>query len=205
MGHFSNSDIPIPPHQLAQPLERWPGYDPFDEELLPFMIESQGVCVWAVRLDAGDDPPVVVEVDSGTPPRWRRCADRFSCWLKCQVLDRTLWQSSWFFAQAAPMSPEVLSRLRRCFEEGSQTYGWPGETNYRFYNADRASFCGMETSSATGRSSRHPLSWQLRRLTKSRKLRGSRTNSMGSRTSMSRRCGSGELSPARRRLSGLDG
>jgi hypothetical protein len=36
-------------------------------------------------------------------------------------------------------------------------------------------------------------------------LRGSRTNSMGSRTSMSRRCGSGELSPARRRLSGLDG
>ena len=54
MGHFSNSDIPIPPHQLAQPLERWPGYDPFDEELLPFMIESQGVCVWAVRLDAGD-------------------------------------------------------------------------------------------------------------------------------------------------------
>jgi hypothetical protein len=135
MGHFSNSDVPIPPHQLAQPLERWPGYDPFDEELLPFMIESQGVCVWAVRLDAGDDPPVVAEVDSGTPPQWRRCADRFSCWLKCQVLDRTLWQSSWFFAQAYPLSPEVLSRLRRCFEEGPQTYGWPGETNYRFYNA----------------------------------------------------------------------
>lgn len=97
------------------------------------MIENQGVCVWAVRLD--DDPPVVVEVDSGTPPRWRRCADCFSCWLKCQVLDRNLWQSCWFFAQAGPLSPEVLSRLRRCFEEGPQTYGWPGKTNYRFYNA----------------------------------------------------------------------
>lgn len=34
-----------------------------------------------------------------------------------------------------PLSPEVLSRLRRCFEEGPQTYGWPGKTNYRFYNA----------------------------------------------------------------------
>ncbi|MGC1689099.1 MAG: hypothetical protein WA756_04075, partial [Pseudolabrys sp.] len=31
--------------------------------------------------------------------------------------------------------PEVLSRLCRCFEEGPQTYGWPGKTNYRFYNA----------------------------------------------------------------------
>jgi hypothetical protein len=41
---------------------------------------------------------------------------------------------------------------------------------------DRASFFGMETSSATGRSRRHPLSWQPRRLTKSRKLRGSGDN-----------------------------
>jgi hypothetical protein len=32
-------------------------------------------------------------------------------------------------------SPEVLSRLCRCFEEGPQTYGWPGKTNYRFCNA----------------------------------------------------------------------
>jgi hypothetical protein len=102
LGQFGNSDIPIFPPHLAEPLERWPGYDPLGEQLLPFMIENQGVCVWAVRLDARDDPAVVVEVDSGTPPRWRRCADRFSCWLKCQVLDRNLWQSSWFFAQAIP-------------------------------------------------------------------------------------------------------
>jgi hypothetical protein len=70
---------------------------------------------------------------------------------------------------------------------------------------DRASCFAMETSSATGRSSRHPLSWQPRRLTKSRKLRGSGTTYMHCGTSMSRRCGSGELSPTRRRLSGLDG
>jgi hypothetical protein len=59
LGQFSNSDIPIPPPQLAEPLERWPGYDALADQLLPFMIEGQGVCVWAVRLDAGDDPPVV--------------------------------------------------------------------------------------------------------------------------------------------------
>jgi hypothetical protein len=134
--HFSNSDIALPPRRLAEPWEeRWSGYDPLEQRLLPFKIENQGVCVWAIPLDAGDDPPVVVEVDSGTPPQWQRCADRFSCWLKCQVLDQNLWESSWFFAQAAPLSTEVLSRLRRSFEEGPVTYGFPGDTNYRFHNA----------------------------------------------------------------------
>ena len=134
--HFSNSDIALPPHRLAKPLSaRWRGYDPLEEGLLPFMIESQGVCVSAVHLDADDDPPVVVEVDSGTPPQWRRCADRFSLWLKCQVLDRSLWRSSWFSAQAVPLRPGVLGELRRRFEEGPQTYGFPGDTTYRFRNA----------------------------------------------------------------------
>ena len=135
MAQFSNSDEPIPPVQLARPLGRWEGYDPLGDQLLPFMVENQGVCVWAIRLDAGDDPPVVVEVDSGTPPQWQRCADRFSCWLKCQVLDHSVLRACWFAAQGDPLSAEVLSRLRHRFEEGPQTYGWPGTTNYRFYNA----------------------------------------------------------------------
>lgn len=135
MGQFSNSDAPIPLVRLAKPLRRWPGYDPLADQLLPFMVENQGVCVWAIRLDGGDDPPVVVEVDSGTPPQWQRCADRFSCWLKCQVFDHSLQQSCGFAAQADPLSTDILSRLRHRFEEGPQTYGWPGTTNYRFNNA----------------------------------------------------------------------
>jgi hypothetical protein len=135
MGHFSNSDWPISVAELAEPRERWPGYDPLADQLLPFMIENQGVCVWAIRLDGSDDPPVVVEVDSGAPPQWQRCADRFTGWLRCQVLDHSLQRSCWFAAQANPLSPEVLSRLRQHFEEGPQTYGWPGATNYRFGNA----------------------------------------------------------------------
>jgi len=63
---------------------------------------------------------------------------------------------------------------------------------------DRVSFFGMETNSATGRSSRHPLSSQPRRLTKSRKLRGSGTTYMPCGNHISRRCGSGELPPTRR-------
>jgi len=56
--HFSNSDIALSPRRLAEPWEeRWPGYDPLEERLLPFKIENQGVCVWAIPLDAGDDPP----------------------------------------------------------------------------------------------------------------------------------------------------
>jgi hypothetical protein len=135
MGEFSNSDSPIPLVHLAKPLRRWPGYDPLGDQLLPFMIENQGVCVWAIRLDAGDDPPVVVEVDSGIPPRWQMCADRFSGWLKCQVLDHGVLRSCCLAAQTHPLSVEALSRLRHRFEEGPQTYGWPGSTNYRFSNA----------------------------------------------------------------------
>jgi hypothetical protein len=41
--HFSNSDIALPPRRLAEPWEeRWPGYDPLEERLLPFKIENQG-------------------------------------------------------------------------------------------------------------------------------------------------------------------
>jgi hypothetical protein len=135
MAEFSNSDRPIPADELARPLERWRGYDALAEHVLPFMIENQGVCVWAIRLDGNHDPAVLVEVDSGSPPQWQLCAERFSEWLKCQVHDRRLFGSSWFAAQALPLSSHVLAELRRRFDEGSQTYAWPGNTNYRFSNA----------------------------------------------------------------------
>ncbi|MCI0429836.1 MAG: SMI1/KNR4 family protein [Rhodospirillales bacterium] len=134
LARFSNSDRPIDPNELAAPLARWPRYDPLEKSILPFLIENQAVCVWGIRLDGGDDPPVVVEVDSGTPPRWQRCADRFTDWLRCQVHDQDLFHSALFAAQALPLNANVLSALSRHFEEGLQTHGWPGATNYRFCN-----------------------------------------------------------------------
>jgi hypothetical protein len=140
LAHFSNADIPVPPNELAASRDRWPAYDPLGEKRLPFMIDNQGVCVWAISLDEGDDPPVVVEVDSGTPPRWQRHADKFSIWLACQVHDRRLlFEAGGFRAQAAPLNEQVLSALRQHFDEGPQTFAWPGTTNYRFSNAR----CGL--------------------------------------------------------------
>ncbi len=94
------------------------------------------MCVWGIHPDAEDDPPVVVEVDSGTPPRWQRCADCFIDWLRCQVQDNDLLHSAPFAAQALPLSAGVLSTLRQHFEEGLQTRAWPGATTYRFSNTN---------------------------------------------------------------------
>jgi hypothetical protein len=135
LAHFSNEDWPIPPDQLAEPLVGDTGIDPLTEHLLPFMIENQNVCQWAIQLDAGDDPPVAVRVDDQSSPDWQRCAERFSDWLKCQIRDSQLLAQYWFAAQVPPLTAIVLSALRERFEEGLQTRAWPGETNYRLSNA----------------------------------------------------------------------
>ena len=133
LKHYSNSDRPCFAREPMSP--RWDDYDPMDDKILPFMIENQGVCVWGVRLDSGDDPPVVVEVDSGTPPRWQLCAERFSDWLGSQVDNFRVLKSSWFVAQASALTDNIMRLLGEHFEEGLQTRAWPGETNYRFCNS----------------------------------------------------------------------
>jgi len=113
----------------------WLGYDALRHNVLPFMIENQGVCTWALPLDEGDDPRVLVEVDSGVPPVWQTTADAFSLWLKCQVQDRLLQDTCAFAAQAPEIDDTGLELLRRKFAEGQRTYAWPGHVNYRFSNS----------------------------------------------------------------------
>ncbi|GAA2602023.1 hypothetical protein GCM10010399_35980 [Dactylosporangium fulvum] len=78
---FGNEDRVYEPHELGRLETFWPEPDgddgPGDEErewdpvaegrLLPFMIENQGVCSWAVVLDGSDDPPVVISFDDLDP------------------------------------------------------------------------------------------------------------------------------------------
>jgi len=135
LTHYSNSDWPLSVAELAKPISRWHNYDPIDDKILPFMNENQHVCVWGIRLDGADDPAVVVEVDSGTLPRWQLCAEHFSDWLGCQVENFRVLQSSWFVAQAPELTDNIVGFLRQHFEEGMQTHAWPGETNYRFFNS----------------------------------------------------------------------
>lgn len=129
---FSNCDRPIELDELLAPL--WTAYDPRADGVLPFMVENQGVCTWALRLDGSADPEVLVKVDSGDPPAWRHCAATFSVWVACQVADRLVLDQALFAAQAEPVDNAVLARLQEQFDEGPRTFSWPGHVNYRFEN-----------------------------------------------------------------------
>jgi hypothetical protein len=85
----SNCDDPVEITRLGEPCKwRWDETrDLIREGLLLFMVENQAVSVWAVRLDAGDDPPVVVARDPDL--KWRACAERFSTFIESQVWDHT--------------------------------------------------------------------------------------------------------------------
>ena len=133
LEQFSNCDRPIAVEDLLR--SRWPSYDAIGNRVLPFMIENQGVCTWAVALDTGDDPEVLVEVDSGNPPTWRHAAETFSLWLRTQVLDHQLLERALFAAQAEPLSAAALAGLEAAFDQGPRTFGWPGETVYRFHSS----------------------------------------------------------------------
>jgi hypothetical protein len=136
LGRFSRCDDPIPFGKLGRgnPV-RWGSYDPLKHNILPFMIENQGVCTWALPLDEHDDPPVLIEVDTRGTPEWHRLADSFSTWLECQVWDWAADASTAFAAQAPGLEEADLAWIRSRFKEGHITYAWPGEKNYRFSNA----------------------------------------------------------------------
>jgi hypothetical protein len=52
------------------------------EGRLLLLVENQGVCSWAVRLDGSDDPPVDIEYDSMPEPEWHPFAHSFSAFVE---------------------------------------------------------------------------------------------------------------------------
>jgi hypothetical protein len=134
LSRYSNSDWPLAPEKLALPTSRWPGYDPIEEGLLPFMIENQGVGAWAISLSGPEDPGVFVEVDSGTPPTWTKLCCSFTKWLECQVYDAQVLEDAWYWADGPEVGDSLLSLLRAQFDEVQETSGWPGKPNRRFQN-----------------------------------------------------------------------
>ncbi len=137
LRQHSNCDEPIKCSKLGSPpyKHNWGTYDPLKDKLLPFMIENQGVCTWAIKFEGADNPRVFVEVDSGCPPKWELTGETFTEWLTCQVEDKLLLESASLAAQAPGLRGKDLRWLRQNFSEGRKTFSWPGETNYRFSNA----------------------------------------------------------------------
>jgi hypothetical protein len=137
----SNADDPVTIAHLGEPSKwRWDEKrDLIREGLLLFMFENQAVCVWALRLDGDEDPPVLVARDPDL--EWRPCAERFSTFMACQAWDHAeIWDEAGerilLQAQDEPLSDDDLAFLRSRFDEAPTTHGWPGDNQYRFERGD---------------------------------------------------------------------
>lgn len=126
LAKYSNDDRPIALQEFA--LNEWESH-----RLLPFKIENQGVCVWAISIDASDDPAVYVDVDSNGA-QWNMMAPTFSSYIYACVWDyvRVLHQQALVQAQNEPLSSGALEAVREWYDEEPATFSWPGNTQYRF-------------------------------------------------------------------------
>jgi hypothetical protein len=129
LATFSNCDVPLSARDLGTSV--WRDKDEPPPGVLQFMLENQGVCRWGIELQAAD-PKVLVQVDGKVRPSWRLCAESFSEWLRCQVLDHQLMERAVYAAQAAPLTDVTLARLRSRFAREPLTFGWPGDRTHRF-------------------------------------------------------------------------
>jgi len=124
LREYSNEDKPLSVPELR--LSRWiRAEDPsIPLDVLEFLWENQGVCVWAVALTGEDDPPVVVRWNEEGDLRARRCADTFSTFVFTRLWDFQPWVEEWvrFQAQEKPVSEIDLGYLRSMFREGPTTY-----------------------------------------------------------------------------------
>ena len=138
---YSNDDPPLEIDEFGEPRRDTHGGGPHDllaRDLLVFRYENQAVCVWAIKLDGSDDPPVVLDFDSQFKT-WKPCAATFSTHLYTWMWDNALVLGRDLLVQAQnrPLSARALSSLRRHFEQGPETHGWPANTQYRFYKNDQ--------------------------------------------------------------------
>ena len=134
---YSNGDPPVALDDLGRPITAWRGngnlHDLAADGLLYIRSENQGVCGFAVRLDDGDDPAVVVNYgDIADLNEWQLQADTFSDYIFSGIWDFGP-RSEWLIqAQNGSLTEGALDRLRLHFRESVRTWGWPGDAQYRF-------------------------------------------------------------------------
>ena len=131
LERYSNHDYPLSLTSLAEDRDKH-----LRQSHLIFMIETQGVCHWAVRLDESDDPPVVVQWRDDDPTEWQTVTARFSDFIYFWIWDHA---RTYYHIQAIgkPLSETDLQVLRDHYHELLSTATWPEMTNYRFVEADR--------------------------------------------------------------------
>jgi hypothetical protein len=149
----NSGDELVPLSTLGEPIPFWPdttGQGFLDRDFLRegrlFLgSENQGVVLWAVPVDEGPDPRVMVDK---SPPdgSWITFAETFSDYAETLVWDLLMFGDrfglghregappAWHgvAAQSAPLTDAELAALTTAFEKRPRTYGWPAPTTYRF-------------------------------------------------------------------------
>ncbi|MFK4227547.1 hypothetical protein [Streptomyces sp. NPDC019890] len=130
---------------------------PIDEQnLLPFMIENQGVCYWAVRLDGSPDPEVLITYEDFES--WFPCSASFSEFAYSWVWDRPggyspREESRHASSQGQRLAPTDLTVLAHLFEPRPETlFGVTEVTGrtHRFAGADDKQRIRLETGMSDG-------------------------------------------------------
>ena len=138
LRRYSNGDPPVPIAELGRDRSGGITEELARDNLLVFRHENQGVCTWAVKLDGSDDPPVIVDYDTGFREH-TLCAPSFSSHVYSWVWDYTfvLHRELTVQAQNGPLSGEAWAFLRAHFAAGPETHGWPGRNQYRFEGSNQ--------------------------------------------------------------------
>ena len=75
-------------------LWRWKSAEAYgiDEKLLVFIVENQGVCSWALDLNDGADPQILMKWNE-PGKRWLQSSEKFSAFVFARVWDTRAWFS----------------------------------------------------------------------------------------------------------------
>lgn len=122
---YSNDDQPIPCEQFKLSMHD-------GKQLVPFKIENQSVCTWAIDINSGQDPDVLVAVD---------CDEKL--WVYVQSFSNYVYSCVWDYAICMGNSIVVMSNnikfsaeskaaLESMFEPEITTHGWPGDNQFRY-------------------------------------------------------------------------
>jgi hypothetical protein len=126
LNEYSNCDRAVPLEDFR--IVAWNSH-----LLIPIKHENQGVCQWAVALDGTSDPPVYVDL-SEFGRTWELHAPTFSRFVYAAIWDQiaVLRRRVGVQAQNSPLSGNALRDLTRIVGVEQETFGWPGNVQYRF-------------------------------------------------------------------------
>ncbi|MER6632090.1 SMI1/KNR4 family protein [Streptomyces sp. NPDC000987] len=135
LRRHSNDDRPYRIEELGRPADEESDCpDPVASQgLLPFMVENQGVCYWAVRLDGSADPEVLVSFEDLAPDSWLPHARSFSEFVLTQIWDRPTGDANrHVHSKGEQPTPADLTALGELFERLPST---ANSTTHRFVGA----------------------------------------------------------------------